>query len=122
MIETIGNRSAKAGYRRSRLPKFTKEQIDYIKGTFDFLGLNTYTTYNVRALEDNEVSTLPRWSNDVMTFIYQSDEWEAGASTWLKVSRNVLDKFLVVEPTDLMRAMQINLLTSSLTLAYLIVK
>ncbi|KAL0411255.1 UNVERIFIED_CONTAM: Beta-glucosidase 17, partial [Sesamum latifolium] len=27
----------------SRLPKFTKEQIEMLKGSFDFLGLNYYT-------------------------------------------------------------------------------
>lgn len=31
----------------SRLPKFSKEQSDALKGSFDFLGLNYYTTYYV---------------------------------------------------------------------------
>lgn len=85
MTELIGNRSTKAGYRKSRLPTFTDEQISYIKGTFDFLGLNTYTTYFVKALHSDEVDSTPSWANDAMTSIYQSDAWEAGASTWLKV-------------------------------------
>lgn len=87
MIETIGNRSAEAGYRKSRLPTLTEEQISYIKGTFDFLGLNTYTAYYVKALEDNEINSAPSWANDAMTSLYQSDAWEAGASTWLKVGK-----------------------------------
>lgn len=88
MIDSIGNRSAEAGYRRSRLPSFTQEQIDYVKGTFDFLGLNTYTTYIVRALEAKDVDSSPSWANDATTSIYQSDTWAAGSSSWLKVNAN----------------------------------
>lgn len=28
-----------------RLPKFTKAQSEYVKGSIDFLGVNYYTTY-----------------------------------------------------------------------------
>lgn len=87
MIDTIGNRSAEAGYRRSRLPTFTEEQIRYIRGTFDFLGLNTYTTYMVEALKEEDVNSSPSWANDAMTSIYQLDSWESSASQWLRVSK-----------------------------------
>ena len=30
---------------KDRLPKFTKEQSKLVKGSFDFIGLNYYTTY-----------------------------------------------------------------------------
>lgn len=85
MIDVIGNRSAEAGYRRSRLPSLTQEEIEYIRGTFDFLGLNTYTSYIVKALEAKDVDSSPSWANDAMTSIYQSETWQAGASSWLKV-------------------------------------
>ncbi|KAI4375473.1 hypothetical protein MLD38_013339 [Melastoma candidum] len=29
----------------SRLPKFTKEEIDHVKGSFDFIGINQYTSF-----------------------------------------------------------------------------
>lgn len=87
MIDTIANRSAEAGYRKSRLPTLTEQEIDYIKGTFDFLGLNTYTSYMVKALNAEEVNPSPSWANDALTSIYQPNDWEAGASTWLKVRK-----------------------------------
>lgn len=31
-----------------RLPTFTKEQYKLVKGSFDFIGLNYYTTYYAR--------------------------------------------------------------------------
>lgn len=89
MIDTIGNRSAEAGYRRSRLPTLTQEQISYVRGTFDFLGLNTYTTYMVKALKTEEINSSPGWANDAMTSLYQLDSWEDGASAWMKVSHKI---------------------------------
>ncbi|PIN09650.1 Beta-glucosidase [Handroanthus impetiginosus] len=33
---------------KDRIPKFSKEEREVVKGSFDFLGLNYYTTYYVR--------------------------------------------------------------------------
>ncbi|XP_025830274.1 myrosinase 1-like isoform X1 [Agrilus planipennis] len=43
--ENVGYRSSLEGYKRSRLPQFTQDEINYIKGTADFMGLNHYSTY-----------------------------------------------------------------------------
>jgi hypothetical protein len=40
MIDRIDERSAAQGYAVSRLPKFTDEEIEYIKGTHDFVAVN----------------------------------------------------------------------------------
>ncbi|XP_052743377.1 myrosinase 1 [Bicyclus anynana] len=40
--------SLKQGHKESRLPPFTKEEIEYVRGTADFYGLNYYTTYIIR--------------------------------------------------------------------------
>lgn len=29
----------------TRLPKFTKEEVKIVKGSFDYVGINQYTTY-----------------------------------------------------------------------------
>ncbi|KDR17469.1 hypothetical protein L798_07853, partial [Zootermopsis nevadensis] len=42
--ERIANNSLAEGFFRSRLPKFTEQEIAYIRGTFDFFGLNHYST------------------------------------------------------------------------------
>ncbi|XP_060527146.1 myrosinase 1-like [Cylas formicarius] len=44
VIDRVGTRSLLEGYSKSRLPEFTQEQIDYVKGTYDFFALNTYAT------------------------------------------------------------------------------
>ncbi|XP_069355874.1 myrosinase 1-like [Maniola hyperantus] len=36
------------GYSESRLPSFTEDEIEFIKGTADFYGMNHYTSYLIR--------------------------------------------------------------------------
>lgn len=46
-----------------RLPKFTEEERDLIKGSFDFLGLNYYTA--AYAIDDSNTHVLyPSWLTD----------------------------------------------------------
>ncbi|CAH2240971.1 jg19727 [Pararge aegeria aegeria] len=40
--------SIKQGYSHSRLPAFTREEIEFMKGTADFYGINYYTTSLIR--------------------------------------------------------------------------
>lgn len=49
MISKIANNSKQEGRPSSRLPTFSKEWIDKIRGSADFLGINYYTS---RFLED----------------------------------------------------------------------
>ncbi|CAH0717631.1 unnamed protein product, partial [Brenthis ino] len=46
--------SLKEGFSQSRLPAFTKEEINFMKGTADFLGLNHYATYLIRPAKSGE--------------------------------------------------------------------
>ncbi|XP_025830276.1 myrosinase 1-like [Agrilus planipennis] len=43
--EYVAYHSSLEGYKQSRLPQFTEDEINYIKGTYDFMGLNHYSTY-----------------------------------------------------------------------------
>ncbi|XP_050514641.1 lactase/phlorizin hydrolase-like isoform X3 [Diabrotica virgifera virgifera] len=63
MIETIKNISInEEGRNSSRLPEFTEEEIEYIKGTNDVFYLNTYHVYHV----SNVIKKLsPSFDNDI---------------------------------------------------------
>ncbi|KAM3955825.1 myrosinase 1-like [Aphomia sociella] len=50
----VAENSKKMGYHTSRLPAFTKEEIELVKGTYDFYGLNHYTSRKVRKTKPNE--------------------------------------------------------------------
>uniref|UniRef100_A0A0K8TVD7 Putative glycosyl hydrolase n=1 Tax=Phaedon cochleariae TaxID=80249 RepID=A0A0K8TVD7_PHACE len=83
MQAKIAVRSEQEGFGKSRLPEFTQEEIKYIKGTYDFLGLNTYSTSLINATDDPDPSR--GWSQDAEVIEWQPDEWEGSSSSWLKV-------------------------------------
>ncbi|XP_023029423.2 myrosinase 1 [Leptinotarsa decemlineata] len=85
MKENIARRSKAQGYRRSRLPEFTEEEIKYMRNTVDFLGLNTYTSSVVRAIAQPDTTTLGL-SEDTEVDEWQPEDWEGSASSWLKVA------------------------------------
>ncbi|CAK8565176.1 unnamed protein product [Lathyrus sativus] len=47
MITSLGN----------RLPKFTKEEVELIKGSYDFLGVNYYSTYYAQSIPPTSVNS-----------------------------------------------------------------
>lgn len=52
---------------RERLPKFTKRELKIVKGSFDFIGVNHYTSYYMYS---------PNWT-ETSPPGYQAD-WNAG--------------------------------------------
>ncbi|XP_069695522.1 myrosinase 1-like [Periplaneta americana] len=82
MKERVANNSFKEGRTRSRLPNFSRKDVEYIQGTFDFLGLNHYTTYLVSQGEAGEDPSLLR---DSGVFLSRDPAWPGSASAWLKV-------------------------------------
>ncbi|XP_056630380.1 myrosinase 1-like [Diorhabda sublineata] len=85
MKEYIAKRSMIQGFTQSRLPEFSVEEIEYIKGTIDYLGVNHYTSTLVRHVEDSN-KTEVSWEADSETYLYQPEQWESTASDWLKVT------------------------------------
>lgn len=86
MKEKIAKKSVEQGYFRSRLPEFTPEEVEYVKGTSDFFGLNHYSTYLVYRNESTlAYHAIPSYDDDLGVITYQSTDWEHGASGFLKV-------------------------------------
>nr|CAH7741390.1 unnamed protein product [Callosobruchus chinensis] len=87
----VAELSKKEGEKKSRLPEFTKEEIVRIRGTYDFFGVNYYTS--VLALPN--LIPLPRGIlNDRGCLQIQPPDWEGGKSIWLKVTPWGLKKLL----------------------------
>ncbi|XP_060806757.1 myrosinase 1-like [Amyelois transitella] len=85
MKEKIAAKSAAQGFARSRLPEFTAEEIEYVRGSSDFLGMNYYTAYLVYRNESvYSAHAVPSFYDDMDCVRYQPANWEGGASKWLK--------------------------------------
>ncbi|XP_050670551.1 myrosinase 1-like isoform X2 [Leptidea sinapis] len=86
MKEKIAAKSAAQGFLRSRLPEFTSEEIDLIKGSSDFFGLNHYTTNLVYRNDTvNGMYSSVSYYDDIEVGFYQSTEWPETGATWLKM-------------------------------------
>ncbi|KAJ8943036.1 hypothetical protein NQ318_022580 [Aromia moschata] len=85
MKTRVAERSKQEGFSSSRLPEFTQEEIDYINGTFDFLGLNHYSSYMISDMPEPEIGA-PSWENDTAVLYWQDPSWTPSASDWIVVS------------------------------------
>ncbi|XP_043285797.1 myrosinase 1-like [Venturia canescens] len=82
MKERIGENSKLEGYPRSRLPVFTQDEIDYIRGSADYMGLNHYTS---RLTEPAPKSNTSLWYNDHGVIESFDASWPRSVSAWLRV-------------------------------------
>ncbi|XP_013189559.2 myrosinase 1 [Amyelois transitella] len=85
MKEKIAAKSTAQGFYRSRLPEFTPEEIEYVRGSSDFFGLNHYTSYLVYRNESvYTANEIPSYYDDMESMVYQPNHWDGSASEWLK--------------------------------------
>lgn len=93
----IAEVSKNKGYDRSILPKFTKEEIEYVKGTFDFLAVNHYTSRLIRPAKPDEklgfwpFMDAPHLNGKLLVH----PDWSSTASSWFFVNPEGLRHLLV---------------------------
>lgn len=61
MKDVIGNNSALQNFSKSRLPEFTADEQDILKGSYDLFFLNHYSGYLVSPAD---FDITPSWVND----------------------------------------------------------
>lgn len=86
MIENIAQKSAAQGFPRSRLPEFTEEEVEYVRGTSDFFGLNHYSSSMVyRNASVYNKHPVPSYYDDIDIGEYMDPDWGYSVSPWLRV-------------------------------------
>ncbi|KAF6214882.1 hypothetical protein GE061_009626 [Apolygus lucorum] len=86
MKNRIEQLSRQEGRNTSRLPPFTQDEIDEIRGSADFYGLNHYSTVFVAEGTDQSSSDpKPSAMSDIGVTTSVDPRWPTGASVWLKV-------------------------------------
>jgi beta-glucosidase/6-phospho-beta-glucosidase/beta-galactosidase len=81
MIDNIARFSAAEGLPQSRLPVFTPAQVERVKGTTEFMGLNYYTSRLAHI--PSEPSPDPSWSRDTGLEFTVNAYWDRAESAWL---------------------------------------
>ncbi|KFW79364.1 Lactase-phlorizin hydrolase, partial [Manacus vitellinus] len=84
MKRRIRERSLAQGLSQSRLPEFTESEKQRIKGTYDYFGLNQYTT--VLAYNLNFPRVVQSYDSDRGVATVSDRSWLGSGSTWLKVT------------------------------------
>lgn len=88
MIERIAELSKQQGFTRSRLPHFTHREIERIRNTSDFFGINSYTSNLVKFNHDNVAGyPIPSFMHDMNVVERQDPSWPLSGSEWLRVSK-----------------------------------
>ncbi|KAK9687259.1 Glycosyl hydrolase family 1 [Popillia japonica] len=85
MKENIEYASKQEALPKSRLPEFTQEEIELIKGSADFLGVNHYTTFYCSPVEDKSIEIGLFYIPDMNTNCIVDKTAEGSSSSWLKV-------------------------------------
>lgn len=101
MIDRIEAHSKEQGFSRSRLPTFTQDEIERIRNTSDFFGLNSYTTVLVTRNDRNNSANfpIPSFNHDMGVVESFDENWPKTPSPWLHVSifLNHLKLFELIE-------------------------
>lgn len=82
MISQIGNNSVEEGRPWSRLPTFSREWIDKIRGSADFLGFNYYSSRYVKQW-DGPKGLKPSYYRDRNLRDMISPEWKQSHGFYL---------------------------------------
>lgn len=93
MIDRIGALSKQQGFSKSRLPHFTPLEIERIRNTSDFFGINSYTSVLVKRNDRNNSANhkIPSFQHDVGVIETSDPSWPKSGSVWLFVSIHILN-------------------------------
>ncbi|CAG4992208.1 unnamed protein product [Parnassius apollo] len=83
--ERIDNLSLSQGYTRSRLPYFSRKEIDLLRGSSDFFGINHYTSYLMSDMPMDIDYPVPSWDHDTGVLVEQNPKWPIPGVYWLSV-------------------------------------
>ncbi|GAB0086592.1 hypothetical protein DMENIID0001_006860 [Sergentomyia squamirostris] len=84
---SVDRNSEKEGRAWSRLPSFNSKEIEFLKGSADFLGLNYYSARFVKEPNFTDFSSggppNPSWERDQNLTYYPDPSWKRAKSIWL---------------------------------------
>ncbi|XP_023935450.2 myrosinase 1-like [Bicyclus anynana] len=88
LSEIVDRKSEEEGYFASRLPQFTDEEREYVRGSSDFFGVNHYTAYMISANDYKGDYVVPSLYADIDVGTWVPPTWLQSASSWLRLAPN----------------------------------
>lgn len=82
--EFVDRLSIEENRSKSRLPTFTAAEIESLRGTADFFGLNYYTAHFAEPGVQDWWMPNPSIVRDQFVIESKSDDWPIAKSTWLR--------------------------------------
>lgn len=82
MREAVDKKSEQQGRPFSRMPRFTTDQIESLRGSADFLALNYYTSGYAAPISESSEDINPI-EHDSEVFTFHDPEWKKSRSPWL---------------------------------------
>lgn len=86
MKKMIKKQSQLEGFSKSRLPEFSQEEINAVKGSLDFLGLNHYTTF-LSKHENQSAYGWPTLWKDTQAIDFIDPNWPKSAQPLFHVRK-----------------------------------
>lgn len=83
MKDQVALNSFAEGRDRSRLPQFSPEWIQTIRGSADFLGINYYSSRIAETFPQQKPSKTPSFYFDLRQTYKTKPEWKRAKSDWL---------------------------------------
>ncbi|VEN60248.1 unnamed protein product [Callosobruchus maculatus] len=90
VIDRVELRSKLEGYAQSRLPELTVEEQNFIKGAYDYLTINHYSSSMTNDIPELSVDGVPSLEKDSKVFLYPNSAWKKSAIGYSFLSQ-VLD-------------------------------
>ncbi|KAG6451630.1 hypothetical protein O3G_MSEX007275 [Manduca sexta] len=100
--QVVAELSKAKGYSESTLPAFTDEEIEFIRGTFDYYAVNHYTSQLTRTVDDGspglnvEYEIHPDWKPTQSSWFYVYPEGIRKQILWLRERYGDM-KFIITE-------------------------
>uniref|UniRef100_A0A2A4IUI6 Beta-glucosidase n=1 Tax=Heliothis virescens TaxID=7102 RepID=A0A2A4IUI6_HELVI len=83
--ERVDNMSREQGYKQSRLPYYTNEELKSLQGSADFLGINHYTTFLATSSPMEPFWSIPSMDHDTAVRLEVNEAWPRPGVDWLSV-------------------------------------
>lgn len=83
MVDIINANSENENRKKSRLPVFTEEDIRFVRGTADFLGVNYFTSNYAEESSDLDLTRDPSFYRDRNVHTSLDSNWPVAESIWL---------------------------------------